>query len=136
MAVLPFKTFSTGEILLADDLNSSFSQVFDNGQDLGWPRTKAAAMAGFELTLDADGDTSITADTDDQIDIRVGAADLFKIDSSGIHGVAPKRLKIDGVSVASAMHESLATMVALKTLQARVASLESQDALLVDAMSF
>ena len=32
---------------------------------------------GTELVLDADGDTSITADTDDQIDLRIGGADDF-----------------------------------------------------------
>ena len=32
---------------------------------------------GKELILDADGDTSITADTDDQIDIRIAGADDF-----------------------------------------------------------
>lgn len=34
---------------------------------------------GKELILDADGDTSITADTDDQIDIKVGDTDSVKI---------------------------------------------------------
>ena len=34
---------------------------------------------GKEITLDADFDTSITADTDDQIDIRVGGSDQIKI---------------------------------------------------------
>ena len=34
---------------------------------------------GEELILDADGDTSITADTDDQIDIKVGGTDVGKI---------------------------------------------------------
>jgi len=38
---------------------------------------------GNELILDADGDTSITSDTDDQIDIRVGGSDKVVIDSSG-----------------------------------------------------
>ena len=33
---------------------------------------------GTELVLDADGDTSITADTDDQIDIRIAGADDFQ----------------------------------------------------------
>lgn len=36
-------------------------------------------LNGGELILDADGDTSITADTDDQIDIRVSGADDFVI---------------------------------------------------------
>jgi len=35
-------------------------------------------LNGTELILDADGDTSITADTDDQIDIKVAGADDFK----------------------------------------------------------
>ena len=35
---------------------------------------------GEELILDADGDTSITADTDDQIDIKVGGSDRVKIE--------------------------------------------------------
>jgi hypothetical protein len=34
-------------------------------------------MNGVELILDEDGDTTITADTDDQIDIKIGGADDF-----------------------------------------------------------
>ena len=40
-------------------------------------------LDGAELVLDTDGDTSITADTDDQIDIKVGGSDRFKFDNSG-----------------------------------------------------
>ena len=39
---------------------------------------------GGELILDADGDTSITADTDDQIDIKIGGTDEVTLSSSGI----------------------------------------------------
>ena len=39
-----------------------------------------------ELILDADGDTSITADTDDQIDFKVGGDDKMKILSGGSVG--------------------------------------------------
>jgi len=35
-------------------------------------------LNGAELILDADGDTSITADTDDQIDIKIAGADDFQ----------------------------------------------------------
>jgi len=35
-------------------------------------------LNGTELILDADADTSITADTDDQIDFKVGGTDNFK----------------------------------------------------------
>jgi hypothetical protein len=38
---------------------------------------------GNELVLDADADTSITADTDDQIDFKIAGADCMKINSSG-----------------------------------------------------
>ena len=40
-------------------------------------------LDGTELILDADGDTSITADTDDQIDFKTGGTDRVIIDSSG-----------------------------------------------------
>lgn len=40
-------------------------------------------MNGNELILDADGDTSITADTDDQIDFKTGGSDRVTIDNSG-----------------------------------------------------
>jgi len=39
-------------------------------------------MNGGEVILDADADTSITADTDDQIDIRVAGSDKVKIDAT------------------------------------------------------
>ena len=40
-------------------------------------------LNGGELILDADNDTSITADTDDQIDIRVAGEDVIKIEADG-----------------------------------------------------
>jgi hypothetical protein len=42
---------------------------------------------GNELILDADGDTSITADTDDQIDFKTGGSDRMVIDASGNVGI-------------------------------------------------
>ena len=44
-------------------------------------------MNGVELILDADADTSITADTDDEIDIQVGGADKSTIKSTGFHNI-------------------------------------------------
>jgi len=38
----------------------------------------ATDMEGRELVLDADGDTTITADTDDQIDVKIAGADDFQ----------------------------------------------------------
>ena len=41
-------------------------------------------MNGKELILDADADTSITADTDDQVDIKVGGSDKVTITTTGL----------------------------------------------------
>ena len=49
--------------------------------------TTGLDLNGTELVLDADGDTSITADTDDQIDFRTGGSDRMIIDSSGNVGI-------------------------------------------------
>ena len=42
---------------------------------------------GVEFILDADADTSLTADTDDEIDIKVGGTDRSTIKSTGFHNI-------------------------------------------------
>jgi cytoskeletal protein CcmA (bactofilin family) len=49
-----------------------------NMVDTGISSTGAHDLDGNELILDADADTSITADTDDQIDIKIAGADDFQ----------------------------------------------------------
>tara|TARA_B100000035_G_scaffold310714_1_gene319022 strand:- start:564 stop:827 length:264 start_codon:yes stop_codon:yes gene_type:complete len=52
----------------------------------------SSGFSGTELFLDADKDTSITADTDDTIHFKVGGSDKFTIDPSGnmtITGTVP-----------------------------------------------
>ena len=48
--------------------------------------TKASLidLNGQELILDADADTSITADTDDRIDIKIAGSDTVHITSTGL----------------------------------------------------
>ena len=43
---------------------------------------------GTELVLDSDGDTSITADTDDQIDIKIAGSDSLRIKANEIENVS------------------------------------------------
>jgi len=50
---------------------------------------------GDELILDVDGDTSITADTDDQIDIRVAGADDFQIVANNFKVLSGSTLTIE-----------------------------------------
>ena len=45
-------------------------------------------MNGTELILDADADTSITSDTDDKIDYRIGGADVMQMNATAFSGGA------------------------------------------------
>jgi hypothetical protein len=82
MALSAVKTWIAAEILFASDLNAEFANIYTNGEDLGTPATKAHDMNGFEVTLDADGDSGILADTDDRIDMRIQGVDLFRFDGT------------------------------------------------------
>lgn len=71
----------------------------------------APDLNGVELIIDADADTSMTADTDDQIDWKLGGSDRFRMGVSDfdlvtatanilVAGADPKRgLYIDGASM-------------------------------------
>ncbi|MES0339849.1 MAG: hypothetical protein ABUK15_07320 [Anaerolineales bacterium] len=91
------KTWIAGEVLSAADLNAEFNNPLNNALSLISPLTGALDFDGKELILDADGDTSITSDTDDQIDIRVGGADDFKITANLFDVLAGSKLKVTGV---------------------------------------
>jgi len=84
-------TFSSN---LATGDSIDFIYLLGNVLDLGTPSDSTVTSGklsgnlvtpgtldvnGQELILDADADTSITADTDDQIDIKVAGADDFRI---------------------------------------------------------
>ena len=56
---------------------------------------KNTDLNGVELALDADGDTTITADTDDQIDIKIGGADDFKFSANAFNVLSGSTLTID-----------------------------------------
>jgi len=59
-------------------------------------------LNGNELLLDADGDTSITADTDDQIDIKIAGADDFKFSANAFNALSGSTITIDsGATIAN-----------------------------------
>lgn len=82
MAVSRLKTWVAAEVLSASDLNAEFNNVLNNGEDLGWPATKAKDLDGQQLILDADQDTHFTADTDDRLDLALAGTDLFRWDGT------------------------------------------------------
>ncbi len=76
------------ETLTASDLNAEFNNILNNGEDLAWPATKAKDLDGQELIFDADGDTSLTASTDDLLDFKIGGVDRTSVGTEGFQGQA------------------------------------------------
>jgi len=56
-------------------------------------------LDGKELILDADGDTSLTADTDDQIDIKIGGTDQIKLVDGAIVPVTDNDIDLGTASL-------------------------------------
>lgn len=82
MAVSRSKTWIAAEVLTASDLNAEFNNILDNGEDLGWPATKAKDLNGQRLIFDADADSYIEATTDDEIGVFTGGTERFRITDS------------------------------------------------------
>ena len=62
--------------------------VADHVKKSGDTMTGSLDLNGTELVLDADADTSITADTDDQIDIKIAGSDSLRIKANEIENVS------------------------------------------------
>ena len=97
-------TLSSSTITFASNLVTGdvidFIIVFGNSLSAGEPTDATVTTAklsgalvtpstldvnGNELILDADADTSITADTDDEIHFKAGGNDLLKLTANGLH---------------------------------------------------
>ena len=52
-------------------------------------------LNGQELILDANGNTSITADTDDQIDFKISGADDFRMTANSMNILSGSTLTVD-----------------------------------------
>jgi len=57
---------------------ASGATILNSGTATGFVSAGAIDLNGAVLTVDADADTTITADTDDQIDIAISGADDFQ----------------------------------------------------------
>ena len=70
-------TFTLGDS--GDTFNiPSGATIANSGTATGFVAAGALDLNGAKLTIDANGNTSITADTDDQIDIEIAGADDFQ----------------------------------------------------------
>ena len=79
--VVVYERFVLGDTVSKADGGTFLGNVGFSGTTTGLD------LNGTELILDADADTSITADTDDQIDFKTGGTDRMHILSSGRVGI-------------------------------------------------
>lgn len=122
MAISRVKTWNNGDTLTAADLNAEFNNIIDNPLSLISPLTGALDMNGQEFILDADGDSSITADTDDQIDFKIGGSDRgswtstaftlnnnLRLNTAAMFGGTKSTLTLStGAGTATGMHHIIA----------------------------
>jgi hypothetical protein len=83
--------------------------------------TVSADVNGADLVLDADGDTSLTADTDDQIDFKISGADDFRMTANNFNILSGSTLTVD--SGATITNSGTATGFGLSTGKAIVLSM-------------
>ena len=84
--------------------------------------TNVNDINGTEFVLDVDGDTSFTADTDDEIDIRVGGADISTIKSTGFHNLDNIKFVAGTGNDLEVYHDGTNSFVANKTGALKIAT--------------
>jgi hypothetical protein len=85
-------------------------------------------IEGRELVLDADGDTTLTADTDDQIDIKIAGADDFQFTANTFTALSGSTIVAPTITASTAFVPDASDGAALGT-----SSLEFSDLFLADA---
>ena len=78
VTVIVYDVFTVGDMVSATSGGTFTGGVTFNGAVTLSSTVSGLDVNGTEIILDADGDTTITADTDDQIDIKIAGADDFQ----------------------------------------------------------
>ena len=78
VTVIVYDVFTVGDMVSATSGGTFTGGVTFNGAVTLGSTVSGLDVNGTEIILDADGDTTITADTDDQIDIKIAGADDFQ----------------------------------------------------------
>jgi hypothetical protein len=84
VTVVVYDVFTVGDMVSATSGGTFVGNVTHSGTVTFGSTVSGLDVNGTEVILDADADTSITADTDDQIDIKIGGTDEVTLSSSGI----------------------------------------------------
>ena len=77
---------------------------------------------GAEFVLDANGNTSFTADTDDEIDIKVGGSDINTIKSTGFHNLDNIKFVAGTGDDLEMYHDGTNSLIANKTGALKIAT--------------
>ena len=85
-------------ILKVNELKDAGGNAIITSNGSGAVTYSGVDLNGTELVLDADADTSITADTDDQIDIRIAGADDFKITANTFEALSGSEIKTNTIN--------------------------------------
>ena len=78
VTVVVYDVFTVGDMVSATSGGTFVGNVTHSGTVTFGSTVSGLDVNGTEIILDADGDTTITADTDDQIDIKIAGADDFQ----------------------------------------------------------
>jgi hypothetical protein len=91
-------TAADRRVLVGTGSNASAWEATPDNLTLDTPTLNTPDLNGTELILDADADTSITADTDDQIDIRINGADDFRVVANIFRALAGSSIEADTIN--------------------------------------
>ena len=90
----------------------SGATIANSGTATGFVSAGALDLNGAVLTLDADGNTTITADTNDQIDIAIAGADDFQMTANTFTILSGSTIAIaagGAISNAGSMNDSISS---------------------------
>jgi hypothetical protein len=91
--IIVYDVFSVGNFYNRTDSDSRYLNV------AGDTMTGSLDLNGTELVLDVDGDTSITSDTDDQIDIKIAGADDFSFKANTFEVQTGSNIDMNGTEL-------------------------------------
>lgn len=73
MALAQIYSAIAGDIITAARWNNEFGNIYSNGTDVSFPVTKAVSFAGFTLTMDAAGVTTMTSSATQAFQLTPGS---------------------------------------------------------------
>jgi len=73
MALAQIYSAVAGHVITAARWNNEFGNIYNNGTDVAFPVTKAVSFAGFTVTLDAAGVTTLTSTASTGVLVTVGS---------------------------------------------------------------